>query len=136
MEAEELLDPDSELHLYALHYIFIPRINKLLNDFSLSWNNHPLRTEKNQTPIQLWSKGFFETENLIHETEINFDEYGVDEYGPELEIQTNNDVQIPEIETELTNEEEQYIVENFDPLENDGTCKVSMKCPQYSSQQL
>ena len=33
MESQDILDPLDEKHLYALHYIFIPRINKALTHF-------------------------------------------------------------------------------------------------------
>eukprot|EP00111_Clytia_hemisphaerica_P011752 TCONS_00034514-protein len=126
MEADALLDPDDELHLFCLHYIFIPRINKLLDEFVTSWNNHPLRTEQNLTPNQLWTYGFFETETLIDDTSIVDDNYGIDDFGPEPELQTNNYVEIPEIENTLTEEEEQYITETFDPLENDDNHGIDL----------
>eukprot|EP00111_Clytia_hemisphaerica_P016237 TCONS_00048028-protein len=47
-EEDGLLDPANEVHLFALQYIFCPRINKKLQEFMSSWNNHPIRTEKTQ----------------------------------------------------------------------------------------
>ena len=57
MEQEGLLDPSNEVHLYCLHYIYIPRINESLSEFSRSWNRHPLSTAQNLTPYQLWMTG-------------------------------------------------------------------------------
>ena len=54
MEATGCLDQDEELHLFCLHYIFIPRINSSLSQFMTMWNDHPLRTESNHSPNQLW----------------------------------------------------------------------------------
>ena len=32
VEALGLLDPDDDLHIFCLHYIFIPRLNSLLTE--------------------------------------------------------------------------------------------------------
>ena len=57
MEDLNILNIDNELHLYCLHYIFLPRINSSLQDFISMWNNHPLGTERNMSPTQLWMTG-------------------------------------------------------------------------------
>lgn len=54
---EGLLDPCNEIHLYCLHYIFVPRLNESLSEFSQSWNHHPLSSTQNLTPRQLWMTG-------------------------------------------------------------------------------
>lgn len=121
MEQEEFLDPDDEMHLFALHYVFQPRINKMLREFQSSWNNHPLRTERNKSPLQLWTSGFCHAQNshdLLKNTELG--EYGIDDEGPEPDEVTANNVQVPEIDNLLTPEEQEYVNETFDPLENDG----------------
>ena len=58
LETQNLLDPMNEVYIFYLHYIFIPRINKCLGDFQGSWNCHPLSTEGNLTPLQLFVEGF------------------------------------------------------------------------------
>ena len=45
MEHINLLDPANEQRLYALHYVYIPRVNTALSKFRAGWNNHRLRTE-------------------------------------------------------------------------------------------
>ena len=40
----------SDIHLYSLHYVFMPRINHALEEFVRQYNNHP-----HLTPIQLHS---------------------------------------------------------------------------------
>lgn len=57
MEQENILDVDNELHLWALHYIFLPRVNRHLQLFQSQWNNHALRTEHHRTPLQLFVQG-------------------------------------------------------------------------------
>ena len=43
-EEKGILDHLSEKHLFALHYVYIPRINRALHAFTQGWNNHPLST--------------------------------------------------------------------------------------------
>jgi hypothetical protein len=49
-----ILDCNSDRHLWALHYVFLPRINAALCKFQQQWNNHGLRTEHGRTPNQLF----------------------------------------------------------------------------------
>ena len=57
MENNSLLDLDNEIHLFCLQYVFLCRINNALHNFTKAWNNHPLSSEKNLSPIQLWITG-------------------------------------------------------------------------------
>ena len=57
MEAERILDPDNEIDLYALHFVFVPILQQQLDLFPLGWCKHRLRTEGNRTPHQLWIAG-------------------------------------------------------------------------------
>ncbi len=52
-----LLDPTNELHLFCLHYIFIPRINRHLHEWKQAWIMHPMQSENHQTPYQLYMSG-------------------------------------------------------------------------------
>ena len=57
METSGILDPSNEEHMFALHYVFIPIINRKLNIFQQGYNQSPIRTEQNKTPEQLWIQG-------------------------------------------------------------------------------
>lgn len=57
MEDCGILDPTNELHLFALHYVYQPRINKSLLIFSEGHNRAPISTEHNKSPEQLWIMG-------------------------------------------------------------------------------
>ena len=57
MEEAMILNIENEIHLFCLHYIYIPRINASLNHFLNAWNNHPLSSMNNLTPSQLWIAG-------------------------------------------------------------------------------
>ena len=57
MESVGILDPNNNVHLFCLHYVFIPRINRQLLYWKNSWIKHPMRSEHNLTPQQLWTTG-------------------------------------------------------------------------------
>ena len=86
MEQQELLDPLNEYHLWALHYVFLPRINKTLREFVRSWNHHPMRTTNHKSPSQLFTAGTILLQNselpgLDFFLEVD-ENYGVDPDGP------------------------------------------------------
>lgn len=57
MESEGILDIGNDIHMYALRYTYQPRINCQLTEFAEGWNNHPLSSEGNMSPAQLWLWG-------------------------------------------------------------------------------
>ena len=61
LEQERSLDPLNETDVYCLHYVFVPRINNVLSEFMVAWNNHKLSTEHNSTPNQLFLRGMLST---------------------------------------------------------------------------
>uniref|UniRef100_A0A9J7X8B1 Integrase catalytic domain-containing protein n=1 Tax=Cyprinus carpio carpio TaxID=630221 RepID=A0A9J7X8B1_CYPCA len=92
LENMGLLHPDNELHLYALHWVFIPVIQSHLDFFVQGWNNHSIRTARNMSPLQMWHV-FRNSEDLMQVSE----EYGTDWSGPSAAgVDTHLD--IPEIE--------------------------------------
>ena len=48
---------NNEIHMFCLSYVFTPRISQHLRKFTEGWDNHPLSTERNLTPNQLWFYG-------------------------------------------------------------------------------
>ena len=63
MEDVGILEPDNELHLAALHYVFLPRINFHLHTFEAGHNSGPVSTEHNNSPEQLWIRGMLAVRN-------------------------------------------------------------------------
>ena len=57
MESEGILDPLNEENLLALHFVYLPRINKALEEFKRDWALHPLSSANNRSPRQLWHLG-------------------------------------------------------------------------------
>ena len=58
-----MLDPINERDLFALHCVFIPRINEALQSFQEAWNHHHIRTERGMTPNQLFVAGALQLRN-------------------------------------------------------------------------
>ena len=54
MEAEGILNPDNLTDIFCLHYVFLPKLNHDLMEFIAAHNNHPVSTEHNETPSQLF----------------------------------------------------------------------------------
>ena len=72
-----LLCPVSEVDLFCLHYVFLPRLNSQTVRFIEGWNNHPLRTVQGLSPVQLWTRGMCLVESSVA-VQLSLDEYGVD----------------------------------------------------------
>lgn len=63
LEGKGVLDPHNEVHLFALHIVYIDLINAALREFVGQWNNHPVTTESNLSPQQLWIRGMVLLQN-------------------------------------------------------------------------
>ena len=112
LESQHLLDPVNEVHLLALHLVYKHRINNAITSFIEQWNHHPLRTESNKSPYQLWTEGFYSHANSNHGAVLdclqmngNIRVLGIDDEGPVSDIQTQNDVNVPRIDVDLSEEE-------------------------------
>lgn len=92
LEDNRLLCPNDELDLFALHYVFLPRINAHLDTFSQAYSRHRLRTETNYSPVQLWlqcmlattdetaASGVYECENLTDVSDLDLHELQFNAY--------------------------------------------------------
>jgi hypothetical protein len=86
-----LLQPTIPEHIYSLHYVYLPRINRSIKEFSEGWNHHGVRTEGNKTPNQLFTEGLLQLRYSGH-TALDFFDDVDDLYGFEEEgISTNDD---------------------------------------------
>lgn len=54
LESEGVLDVNNDTDIFVLHCVYLPRINKALNEFVAAHNNHKISTENNRTPEQLF----------------------------------------------------------------------------------
>ena len=51
------LDCLSDIDLFSLHYVFVPIINRALDEFVEAYNHHSLCTERRWTPLMIWTNG-------------------------------------------------------------------------------
>ena len=127
LEDRELLDISNVVHLFCLYYVFLARINKQFALFANGYDNHPLSSESNMTPLQLWTYA-----QAIHQREVSCTEdntalCGIDYEGPlppaEFDGDTWNDtaVEVPEIPCPLGEEAVSTLKSTVNPLEQ-STC--------------
>ncbi len=69
LEDSGLLNPDNPMHLWCLHKVYIVFINNAISNFINAWSHHPLRSEHNQTPRQLFISGLLGSHNSVDEEE-------------------------------------------------------------------
>ena len=121
------LNPMVDVDLYALHYVFLPRINEMMSKFSATWNSHPLRTSKNQTPMQLWTAGYYSNLNLLEDTATeDLSMYGVDWDGPTPQLETANNVEVPEVELDISDTNKELLTDTYNPLHDDGNFGINL----------
>ena len=58
LEDKGWLNDSNHTDLLALHYVFVPRTNCQLDEFSQTCGHHHLCVARNQSPYQLWMRGF------------------------------------------------------------------------------
>eukprot|EP00111_Clytia_hemisphaerica_P023888 TCONS_00070358-protein len=84
MEENGLLQRELNIDRFALHFVFLPRIQNSLNQFQEGWNHHKLSTEHNKTPYQLWLLGMMDEDKQSQRgvrrfyNDTNDDLFGVD----------------------------------------------------------
>ena len=75
-----------------------------------------------KTPVQLWHTGVINSVGIHPVVNDIFDvdnHYGIDEEGPLPELQTNNNVIIPDNDVTI-NETTMNFIQQMNPLEKDG----------------
>lgn len=125
LEENGYLDISNEIHLFCLHFVFLPRINRHLDLFQEGYDNHPLRTESNMTPVQLWVYGL----NHLHNTstpdalgQSSINAYGIDFEGPLPSARYNGEtwrevaVEVPQILRPLSEEQFDHLSSVINPL--------------------
>lgn len=70
LKGQGLLQIENELHLYCLHYVFLPRINQHITVFHNGWDCHALSTERNRSPNQLWIEGLVTSNKPLYGQEV------------------------------------------------------------------
>ena len=116
LEEYNLLDHLNEHHLWALHYIFIPRINRCPEEFTNGWNNHPIRTAGHKFPQQLFTARCLLLQNSQHPA-LDFlhsvdETYGIDTDGP---LSSLKGVSVPQSSLRFSDGDIHLLKQNNDP---------------------
>ena len=81
MEDVGILDPVNEVDLWCLQCCFLQIINYRLNEWIQAWIRHPLSSQQNMSPLQLWTTGRFDNPSMVIDTLVAED-YRIDWNGP------------------------------------------------------
>ncbi len=98
MEASNILDPDIESHLIALHYVYQPRIQESLNSFRTAWNNHGIRTAHRASPMQMWTAGMLSTRESQRSRLLNVNVRGLFQLPPNDDTESEDNSSDDDIE--------------------------------------
>ena len=120
LEQHSLLDPLNERDLFALHYVYIPRLNQALKIFQEGWNHHGIRTAGHLSPEQLFVQGALQLQSaglvaLDFFHNVN-DDYGdsIDDPMPAVEAES---VVVPEGQFTLDQSQLSQLQATINPLE-------------------
>lgn len=120
MESTGILNTDNQIHLFAIHLIFIPRINKALDESFKAFDHHKVRTEGNWSSYQMWTNGMFHADNplshgLLDEEPSEMEIYGNDPQGPSP-TERDNHVVIDPVDLSHGDLLKSFVFEHLDPL--------------------
>ena len=120
MEHHDLLNPLDEHHLWALHYVYLPRISRSLKEFRNSWNNHPMRTTSHKSPIQLFTAGLLLLQNSQLSAMDFFEDveeaYGIDPQGPvSVASDDSSGIEIPQSTLHFFEQDLHILKQTVDP---------------------
>ncbi|XP_036066778.1 uncharacterized protein LOC112141320 [Oryzias melastigma] len=102
LEEDGLLDLSDILHLFCVHYIFLPRLANALHTFTEGWDNHPLKSEGGLSPNQLWVLGHMQRPAAdTEEDPQNLKLFGTDWETFDCVREEPVGVQVPETECPL-----------------------------------
>lgn len=120
MEYSGVLDITNAIHLFILHLIFIPRINKAMAEFTEVFNNYKVHTESNLTPNEMWTNGMMHPGNPLSRSQLDEDVtdlamYRYDAQGP-FTFDGEDDVVIEHVVSNNGDTLKSFVLENMDPL--------------------
>ena len=109
------LDPTSAIHLYSVHYVYLPRVNNSLEQFQGGWNHHGIRTADYKSPYQIFTDGALKLQQSgLHGLDffLNVNEnYGVEELGLPPEEAGNQVLSISDLQFHLMEDNLQQLQE-------------------------
>lgn len=88
-DGEPILDPSNEMHLYALHQVFLPRIQADVDKFAAMWDAHTIRGPRTVdgkgggVPNELWQD---DIPDYLKRDQENYEQESAD-YGIEWAVE-------------------------------------------------
>ncbi|XP_034549223.1 uncharacterized protein LOC117819842 [Notolabrus celidotus] len=107
MESQGILDLENPTDLFCLHYIFLPRINRTLEEFRAAYNHHSISSEGNRTPVQLFALD----NHLLHLHSLELQA---------AEVVASSSLSSQAVFLPLNNRDFQELYATINPLENDS----------------
>ena len=127
MEHYDILDSTNEIDLAALHFVFIPRISRSLEEFTSQWNYHGIRTAGYSSLIALWNAGMLSCSLSSSQHPQDIYHYGVD-YEMLSQDDSDNHIVVPENSCQLTNDDLEVLYSSIDPLADDSDSGINHFC--------
>lgn len=67
MEDERVFDPGSDVDIFVLHLVFLPIIQRHLDESVCSWNRHGIRTAHLlSSHVRLFHRGISNLKTIVH----------------------------------------------------------------------
>ena len=136
MEDSGILHRGNRLHMFVLHFIYRPRINKALESFYSAWNQHSMRTERNWSPLQIWTNGMLDMRNhqisgvtdvVDSETDIDeLDWFGFDPYAPTPDDDGLTTVVVDDVSIDVEDHILVQLKNSIYPLQNSDSFGVDL----------
>ena len=129
LEQIGLLSRNNDVDLFALHFVYTPRINNALSQFIETFNNHGLSTEHGLSPHQLWISGILQhhssnysgVRGIIDDTmPEDLVMYGDDPEAPLPQGDDLSGVEVAQISLNIPEHVFVVLQESFHPEEGDG----------------
>ena len=125
-----MFDSHNKIHLCPLQFVYLPQVNDSLAELSRDWNYHGLTTENNTTPRQLWITGMLSNSranyravsDVLEDNQPDMSGYGIEEEGDVPELQTCNNVVVPESPIETTDEQNADLQQILETTDDDEHC--------------
>ena len=121
-----ILQRGNRIHLFILHFVYLPRINKAIESFVHAWNHHAMRTERNWSPVQMWTNGMVDIRShgrtgavdvsMASEQVDELEWYGYDPNAPTPIDNGLSIVNVDDILLDLPDVELYDITHNINPL--------------------
>ncbi|XP_052272580.1 uncharacterized protein LOC127873051 isoform X2 [Dreissena polymorpha] len=138
LEETGRLDLSSEVHMWCLHLVYVPLIQRALDRFRDGWNCHRLSEERGRTPTQLYLQGMIEHAGRGHrgvddmffepqeeQLSVSEEDYGVDEEAP-VASANDDELQVSSVTTPIDHEQMAELTNRIRPLDSEDGLAVDL----------